>query len=258
MAKINTDMKTEKITKKMTDRVTDTEIENSSEIKTDIKLEPIWREKLHSEFKQEYMRNLKSFLVTEKKKNKLIYPPSDLIFNAFDTTPFDQVKVVILGQDPYHGPGQAHGLSFSVPKGVPHPPSLVNIFKELKSDLGIQVEKTNGNLKGWAEQGVLLLNAVLTVEEGLAASHQGKGWEQFTDAAIRALNQERENLVFILWGSYAQKKAAFVDTQKHFVLKSVHPSPLSSHRGFFGSKPFSKTNEYLLSKNIPPIDWSRL
>ncbi len=246
MAKINTNMKTEIKT------------ESNTDIKTDIKLEPIWKERLHSEFGQEYMKNLKSFLVSEKKKNKLIYPASDLIFNAFDTTPFDQVKVVILGQDPYHGPGQAHGLSFSVPKGVPQPPSLVNIFKELKSDLGISVEKTNGNLKGWAEQGVLLLNAVLTVEEGLAASHQGKGWELFTDAAIRALNQERKNLVFILWGSYAQKKAAFVDTQKHYILKSVHPSPLSSHRGFFGSKPFSKTNEYLLSKNIQPIDWSRM
>lgn len=225
---------------------------------TEIKLEASWKRQLENEFQKSYMQNLKSFLQSEKKEGKKIYPPSPLIFHAFEQTPFDKVKVVILGQDPYHGPGQAHGLSFSVPAGVAQPPSLVNILKELHSDLGFSIPKTQGNLESWANQGVLLLNSVLTVEDGKAASHQGKGWEQFTDAAIRQLNDLRENVVFILWGSYAQKKAAFVDEKKHFVIRSVHPSPLSSHRGFFGSKPFSKTNKYLESKGLAPIQWGSL
>ena len=172
----------------------------------------------------------------------------------FENTPLDKVKVVILGQDPYHGPGQAHGLCFSVPKGVKPPPSLMNIFKEIRSDLGRPAQVTE-DLSSWADQGVLLLNSVLTVEGGKAASHQGKGWEQFTDKIIQILNDKKENLVFILWGSYAQKKAAFVNREKHLVIESVHPSPLSAHRGFLGSKPFSKTNTYLKSKNISEINW---
>jgi len=220
-----------------------------------IKIEPSWRKKLEPEFQKEYMLSLKEFLKSEYKKRKAIYPKGDDYFAAFNLTPFEQVKVVIIGQDPYHGPGQAHGLCFSVQEGVDLPPSLVNIFKELESDVGVKRPK-NGMLGKWAQQGVLLLNAVLTVENGKAASHQGKGWEQFTDEVIRRLNDEKENLVFILWGAYAQKKAAFVDRKKHLVIESPHPSPLSSHRGFFGSKPFSKTNEYLKSKGIAPIDWS--
>jgi uracil-DNA glycosylase len=222
---------------------------------SEIKLEKSWKKRLGTEFEKPYMEKLKHFLVEQKKAGKNIYPPGPKIFAAFDATPFDKVKVVILGQDPYHGPGQAMGLSFSVPDGVRLPPSLRNIFKELHDDVGAKIPK-NGNLTKWAHEGVLLLNSVLTVEEGKAGSHQGKGWEQFTDAAIHHLAEEKENLVFILWGSYAQKKAAFVDHKKHLVLESVHPSPLSSHRGFFGSKPFSKTNKYLDSKGIKPIDWT--
>ncbi len=221
---------------------------------SEIKLHASWKKRLENEFEQPYMRDLKAFLVEEKKKGKIIYPPGPRIFAAFDATPFEKVKVVILGQDPYHGPGQAMGLSFSVPEGVRFPPSLKNIFKELQSDMNLPLPKT-GDLTPWAEQGVLLLNAVLTVEEGKAGAHQGKGWESFTDAAIHRLAAEKENLVFILWGSYAQKKAAFDDHQKNLVLESVHPSPLSSHRGFFGSKPFSKTNDYLKRQGISPIDW---
>lgn len=221
----------------------------------EIKLETSWKKRLESEFSQDYMKKIKAFLLEEKKKGKTIFPPGDLIFNAFNTTPFEKVKVVILGQDPYHGPGQAHGLSFSVPNGVRFPPSLRNILKELHEDLGVEIPK-NGCLVRWAEQGVLLLNAVLTVESGKANSHEGKGWEKFTDAAIQHINSERDHVAFLLWGSYAQKKAAFVDQKKHLVLKSVHPSPLSAHRGFFGSKPFSKINQFLKSHGEKPIDWS--
>lgn len=217
-------------------------------------MEETWKQQLQDEFKKEYMQKLREFLVEEKQKGKIIYPPSSLIFNAFNTTPFSRVKVVILGQDPYHGPQQAHGLCFSVPFGIPAPPSLINIYKELNSDLQIPISK-HGNLQQWAEQGVLLLNSVLTVEKDKAASHQNKGWEIFTDAAIRALNDHSRDLVFILWGSYAQKKGSIIDRQKHHVIQSVHPSPLSAHRGFFGSKPFSKTNSYLASKGLQTVRW---
>jgi uracil-DNA glycosylase len=220
----------------------------------EIKLEGSWKERLAPEFEKDYMKRLKEFLKSQYAAGKKIYPPGSLIFNALNTTPFPNVRVVILGQDPYHGPGQAHGLCFSVPDGVPFPPSLQNIFKELESDLGISKPKS-GNLKSWAEQGVLLLNSVLTVEEGKAASHQGKGWETFTDVIIHKLASEKEGLVFVLWGSYAQKKAAFVDRKKHLVIECVHPSPLSCHRGFFGSRPFSKINAYLERRGEKPIDW---
>lgn len=201
------------------------------------------------------MLKLKAFLAQEYKAGKIIYPRGDEYFAAMNFTPFENVKVVIVGQDPYHGPGQAHGLCFSVREGVRLPPSLQNIFKELRDDVGVPIPKS-GSLTKWAEQGVLLLNAVLTVEDGRAAAHQKKGWEEFTDKVIHTLNDEKENLVFILWGSYAQKKAAFVDRKKHLVIEGVHPSPLSAHRGFFGTKPFSKTNAYLRSKGIAEIDWS--
>ncbi|WP_415064202.1 uracil-DNA glycosylase [Bdellovibrio sp.] len=222
--------------------------------KTEIKLDSSWKKKLESEFATERMQRLRSFLSQEYKSGKTIYPRGDEYFAAMNLTPFDKVKVVIVGQDPYHGPGQAHGLCFSVRDGVRFPPSLQNIFKELHSDVGVALPKS-GSLTKWAEQGVLLLNAVLTVEDGKAAAHQGKGWEEFTDKIIHVLNEEKENLVFILWGSYAQKKAAFVDRKKHFVIESVHPSPLSAHRGFFGTKPFSKANAYLRSKGISEINW---
>lgn len=219
-----------------------------------IQLEASWLAVLADEFDQPYMRELKVFLAQEKAQGKVIYPASQEWFAAFDKTPFDQVKVVILGQDPYHGANQAHGLCFSVPIGVKLPPSLVNIYKELTADLNI-ASATQGCLDYWAKQGVLLLNATLTVESGQAGSHQNKGWEKFTDSAIQALNEQREGLVFILWGSYAQKKGAFIDTQRHLVIKSAHPSPLSAYRGFFGSRPFSKTNAYLESLNKKAIDW---
>ena len=220
-----------------------------------LKLENSWKQRIEPEFQKDYMKNLKAFLKSQLDVKKTIYPKGEQYFAALNLTPFEKVKVVIIGQDPYHGPGQAHGLSFSVQDGVRFPPSLQNIFKELQSDLGV-AKPQSGNLKKWAEQGVLLLNAVLTVESGRAASHQGKGWEQFTDSIIHALNKEKKNLVFILWGSYAQKKGAFIDRKKHLVIESVHPSPLSSHRGFFGSKPFSKTNAYLKAHGLEPIDWS--
>lgn len=220
-----------------------------------IRLEESWKRHLESEFKKPYMADLKVFLKKQMDQGKTIYPKGSEYFAAMNATSFDQVKVVILGQDPYHGPGQAHGLSFSVKPGVPPPPSLVNIFKELKSDLGIQPPK-HGYLKSWADQGVLLLNATLSVEGGRAGSHQGKGWEQFTDQVVNQLNQERKNLVFMLWGSFAHKKGASVDTRKHLVLKAPHPSPLSAHRGFFGCRHFSKANEYLKTRGITPIDWS--
>lgn len=219
-----------------------------------VKLHESWLTPLQGEFDSPYMAALKQFLVAEKQAGKHIFPPGSEWFHALDATPLDKVRVVILGQDPYHGPGQAHGLCFSVRPGVRIPPSLVNIYKELKDDLGIEPPR-HGNLESWAEQGVLLLNAVLTVEAHRAASHQGKGWERFTDAVIRLVNDRAQPAVFILWGSYAQRKAAFVDQTKHCVIKSPHPSPLSAHNGFFGSKPFSKANAFLESKGLEPIDW---
>lgn len=220
-----------------------------------IQLEPSWKAHLLPEFEKPYMGALRKFLEQERAAKKQIYPRPTEFFSAMNACPFERVKVVILGQDPYHGPNQAHGLSFSVRPGVVVPPSLVNIYKELKSDLGIEPPK-HGYLQKWAEQGVLLLNATLSVEAGRAGSHQRKGWEEFTDAIVRHLNEEREGLVFVLWGSYAQKKGAFIDASKHLVLKGVHPSPLSAHRGFFGSKHFSKINAYLKARGQTPIDWS--
>lgn len=219
----------------------------------DVKIEASWKEQLKEEFDKDYFVKLTDFVRNEYRTKK-IFPPAKFIFNAFEHTPFNKVKVVILGQDPYHNDGQAHGLSFSVPDGMPAPPSLVNIFKEINRDLGIPVPKS-GNLTRWANQGVLLLNATLTVQAHMAGSHQKKGWEAFTDAAIHKLAEGRENIVFILWGSYAQKKAAFIDGNKHLVLRSVHPSPLSAHNGFFGNNHFSEANKYLQSKGIAPIEW---
>lgn len=220
-------------------------------------LEPQWLEILGPEFDKPYMQKLKAFLQAEKSAGKIIYPKGADIFNAFNHTPFDKVKVVILGQDPYHGPNQAMGLSFSVRAGIPKPPSLQNIYKEIESDIGMKMP-AGGDLTGWADQGVLLLNATLTVEQFQAGSHQGKGWEEFTDAAIRAINDRLEHVVFMLWGSYAQKKAGFVDAHRHHILKSVHPSPLSAHRGFMGCKHFSQANTYLEKHGIKPIDWANL
>ena len=219
----------------------------------DVKIEQSWKERLSSEFEKDYFSQLINF-VKEEYRQRTIYPPGPCIFSAFEHCPFDKVKVVILGQDPYHGPGQAHGLCFSVNDGVPFPPSLQNIFKEIQSDLGTPIP-TTGNLTRWANQGVLMLNATLTVRAHQAASHQRQGWEEFTDAAIRALAEERENLVFILWGAYAQKKGAFIDRNKHLVLASAHPSPLSAYNGFFGNKHFSRTNEYLQAHGQTPIEW---
>lgn len=219
-----------------------------------IKLHPSWKEHLLAEFSSPYMVRLKSFLQDQYASQKVIFPKGSEYFAALDLTPFADVKVVILGQDPYHGPGQAHGLCFSVRPGVPPPPSLVNIYKEMKSDLGIEQPK-HGYLVSWAQQGVLLLNAVLTVEAGRAASHQNQGWEAFTDRIIRLLNEKRDGIVFVLWGSYAQKKAEMIDQSRHLVLRAPHPSPLSAHRGFFGSRPFSKINAYLRSKGKTEIDW---
>ena len=220
-----------------------------------VKIHPSWLAVLNDEFEQPYMQALKQFLLSEKQKGKIIYPAANQWFNAFDSTPFENIKVVILGQDPYHGVGQAHGLCFSVQPGIMFPPSLQNIFKEIEADLGIQTPP-HGCLQSWAEQGVLLLNATLTVEQGRAGSHQGKGWEQFTDRAIQCINDSREGIVFMLWGSYAQKKGQFINTDKHLVLKSPHPSPLSAHRGFFGCRHFSKANAYLTSRGQEAIDWS--
>ena len=208
---------------------------------------------IEPEFEKDYFRTLTDFVKSEYSQYQ-IFPPGKLIFNAFNLCPFDKVKVVIIGQDPYHGPGQAHGLCFSVNDGVPFPPSLVNIFKEIKADIGTDAPAT-GNLTRWAEQGVLLLNATLTVRAHQAGSHQNRGWETFTDAAIRALAEEKENLVFILWGSYAQKKGAFIDRNKHLVLTSAHPSPLSAYNGFFGNKHFSRTNDYLKTHGKTEIAW---
>jgi uracil-DNA glycosylase len=220
-----------------------------------IKLEPSWKARLGAYLERPDMRALADFLRAEKRAGKVIYPPGPEIFAAFEHTPFDRVKVVVLGQDPYHGPGQAHGLCFSVRPGVRVPPSLDNIFKEIERDLGIP-RPDHGCLTPWADHGVLLLNAVLTVERGRAGSHQGRGWEGFTDAAIDALNREREGLVFMLWGSYAQKKGHLIDRQRHCVLKAPHPSPLSAHRGFIGCGHFSLANGYLSEHGREPIDWS--
>lgn len=218
------------------------------------KIEETWKLALDSEFDQDYMRTLGDFLRQEKKAGKQIYPPGAQIFNAFNLTPFDQVKVVILGQDPYHGAGQAHGLCFSVQPHVKLPPSLQNIYKEIAQEYGLTFG-SNGCLEGWARQGVLLLNAVLTVEHGKAGSHQGKGWEQFTDKVVSLLNEEHEGLVFLLWGSYAQNKGQFIDQQRHLVLQSPHPSPLSAYKGFLGNGHFKRTNEYLIEQGLEPINW---
>lgn len=220
-----------------------------------VQIDPSWKAILKKEFDAEYFQQLAVHLRTEKQLKKTIYPPGPLIFNAYNTTAFDQVKVVIIGQDPYHGPGQAHGLSFSVPTGVPIPPSLQNIFKELESDLGLR-KPAKGDLSHWAKQGVFLLNASLTVRAGEPMSHAQIGWARFTDATIHALAERRTHLVFLLWGKFAQEKAKFIDPGKHLILKAAHPSPLSAHSGFFGCKHFSQTNAYLVSKKIEPIDWS--
>ncbi|MCM2971571.1 uracil-DNA glycosylase [Larsenimonas suaedae] len=214
-----------------------------------------WANEIGQEFETPYMQALRAFLANEKAAHKVIYPHSSNWFKAFELTPLDRVKVVILGQDPYHGPGQAHGLCFSVRPDVKTPPSLVNIYKELAADT-VDFEPVNhGYLKFWAEQGVLLLNSVLTVEQSQAASHRGQGWEQFTDRAIEAINRSCDHVVFLLWGSYAQKKAAFVDRKKHLVLHAPHPSPLSAHRGFLGCRHFSQTNQFLVEHGLEPIDW---
>lgn len=220
----------------------------------DVRLHDSWKVLLSPEFEQDYMKKLRAFLLKQKQDGRMIYPPGAQIFNALDQTTFENVKVVVLGQDPYHGPGQAHGLCFSVSAGVPKPPSLQNIFKEIEKDLGI-VSSKNGCLLAWAQQGVLLLNAVLTVEHAQAGSHQGKGWELFTDRIVSLLNEQREHLVFMLWGSYAQKKGAIIDRHRHLVLESPHPSPLSAHRGFFGNKHFSSANRYLTEHGKSPINW---
>ncbi len=221
--------------------------------RSEVKIEASWKKALTEEFGKPYFTELSDFVHEEYKQAK-VYPPPKDIFRAFDLCPFEQVKVVILGQDPYHGENQANGLSFAVHEGIPLPPSLQNIFKEIKTDIGIEPER-NGDLSRWAKQGVLLLNATLTVRASSPASHQGKGWEEFTDAAIMALSLKCEHLVFILWGNYAKKKGAFIDREKHFVIESPHPSPFSAYNGFFGSKPFSKTNEYLKKNGIAEIDW---
>lgn len=228
-----------------------TDAEQSSR---EIKLEPGWKAALAGEFESEYMENLRQFLLQEKVSGKRIFPAGENIFNALNSTPLDKVKLVVLGQDPYHGPGQAHGLCFSVLPGVDIPPSLQNIYKELRSDVGFNPPH-HGYLQYWAEQGVLLLNAVLTVEAHKAGSHQGKGWERFTDRVVHILNEQRNNLVFLLWGAYAQKKGGFIDATRHLVLKSPHPSPLSASRGFFGNRHFSRANTYLLENGLQPIDW---
>lgn len=220
-----------------------------------VDLEPGWKRELSAEFASSYMAELRAFLLAEKQAGARVYPPGPDIFNALNFTPFDQVKVVILGQDPYHGPEQAHGLCFSVRPGIDVPPSLVNIFKEIRADLGIE-PPPHGHLEKWARQGVLLLNAVLTVRAHNAASHAGRGWERFTDAVIARLNRDREHLVFMLWGNYAQKKGAIIDRSRHLVLTAPHPSPLSAHRGFLGCRHFSRANTYLASHGMPPIDWN--
>jgi uracil-DNA glycosylase len=219
------------------------------------KLEKSWLEVIGSEFDQPYMAKLKQFLQQEKESGRKIYPKGSEIFNALNTTPFDKVRVVIIGQDPYHGEGQAHGLAFSVRKGIATPPSLINIYKEIEAEFGTK-RPPHGDLTGWAEQGVLLLNATLTVQHATAGSHQKKGWEDFTDAVIRAVSEKHEHVVFMLWGSYAQKKGAFIDRKKHLVLEAPHPSPLSAHRGFLGCGHFKKANAYLVNHGRSPIRWN--
>jgi uracil-DNA glycosylase len=219
-----------------------------------LQLHPQWLDHLDVEFELDYMHQLAEFLAAEKAEGRVVYPPVETVFAALNATPLNSARVVILGQDPYHGANQAHGLSFSVPEGVPTPPSLKNIYKEIASDLGASIP-THGNLIQWANQGVLLLNSVLSVQEGRAASHQGKGWEQFTDKIIEILNRESENLVFMLWGAYAQKKGQSIDKQRHLVLSAAHPSPLSAHRGFLGCKHFSQANAYFQSLGQADIDW---
>ena len=221
----------------------------------EIRLDPSWKNSLENDFTQPYMISLRQFLLERKGSGAIIYPPGEFIFNALNSTPFDAVKVVILGQDPYHGPGQAHGLCFSVQDGVAVPPSLLNIYKELEADLGSS-RPPGGNLQHWAEQGVLLLNAVLTVERGRAGAHQGKGWEKFTDRIVSELNESRDGLVFMLWGSYAMKKGAMIDRSRHLVLTAPHPSPLSAHRGFFGCRHFSKANAWLEQHGQRPVNWA--
>ncbi len=226
----------------------------SADAATRIRLEPSWKSRLEDELRAPAMQSLSEFLRTEKALGKAVYPPGAAMFAAFDRTPFDRVKVVILGQDPYHGPGQAHGFSFSVPGGVPIPPSLANIFAEQKRDLGIEAP-THGCLTTWADRGVLLLNAVLSVEKGRAGAHQGRGWEAFTDRVIGLLSAEREGVVFMLWGSYAQAKAKLIDGSRHLILRAPHPSPLSAYRGFIGCSHFSRANEYLKKRGFGPVDW---
>ncbi len=226
----------------------------TQDVNRQVQLQESWKIRLASEFTQDYMQRLRMFLVQEKQQGKEIYPQGNDYFAALNAVPFDEIKVVILGQDPYHGPNQAHGLSFSVKPGIAIPPSLRNIYQELHHDIGFQIPN-HGCLTPWAQQGVLLLNSVLTVEKNLAASHQGKGWERFTDVIIHQLNEQHEHLVFLLWGSYAQKKGAFIDSNRHLVIKSPHPSPLSAHRGFLGSQPFSKTNDYLKAHGKSTINW---
>ncbi|MFY0653982.1 MAG: uracil-DNA glycosylase [Cyclobacteriaceae bacterium] len=219
----------------------------------DVKIEESWKVRLRNEFDNPYFEQLVKF-IKEEYQNHKIYPPAKDIFNAFNLCPFDQTRVVIIGQDPYHGPGQAHGLCFSVSEGIKPPPSLVNIFKEINDDLGLPIP-ASGDLRRWAQQGVLLLNATLTVRASQAGSHQNKGWEEFTDAAIRELSENIENIVFLLWGAYAQRKGEIINREKHLVLESAHPSPFAAHRGFFGNKHFSQTNDYLQSKDLPSINW---
>lgn len=220
----------------------------------DVKIEESWKKVLEKEFSEDYFLKLAEF-VKEEYKNSTVYPPPQFIFHAFELTPFDKVKVVILGQDPYHGVNQANGLAFSVNDGVEMPPSLINIYKEIESDLEQKTANVDGNLENWAKQGVLMLNATLTVQAHMAGSHQNKGWEKFTDTVIKILSEQKEKMVFILWGSYAQKKGSVIDESKHLVIKSVHPSPLSAHNGFFGSKPFSQANTYLIFNDKEPINW---
>jgi uracil-DNA glycosylase len=220
----------------------------------DVKIEDSWKKVLKDEFTKEYFLQIVTFIKTEKAAGKIIYPPGSYMFNAFDKTPFDKVKVVLLGQDPYHNPGQAHGLSFSVPQGIQKPPSLQNIFKELKSDLGLEIP-LEGNLEKWAGQGVLLLNASLTVRKNEPGSHSKIGWLQFTDVVIKKISEQKKGVVFLLWGKFAQDKQSLIDETKHHVLKAAHPSPFSADKGFFGSKHFSKTNEFLLREGLQPIDW---
>ena len=221
----------------------------------EIKLPKGWLNLLESEFSKKYMSDIKTFLFSEYSNNKIIYPSKSLIFNAFNLCDFEEVKVIILGQDPYHGPDQAHGLSFSVRKNIPFPPSLKNIIKELENDIWVKFQQNDGNLSKWAKQGVFLLNTTLTVEKSKPLSHSKIGWELFTDKVIELLSEKKQNLVFILWGKHAQAKNQLIDNSKHLVISSTHPSPLSAHRGFFGSKPFSQTNKFLISKNINEINW---